>query len=331
MNAGRRELVTPVEQRLLATEDALRESWIAPEAIGQVSLRMSQLLPGRKAFVYYRDPDGAFGPASLVLDDRPTFSWAAFPVPRTDERAATLASYPLRGRYRLEGRFVDAATTFENDGERHRRYQTEILWANGLSHHLRTVLFRRGRMRAWYGWFGERSSRDFSAEERAIADRLLPALRDAVRAGDLTQYGRADPVALQAVLDAIDHPVWLLSARGSVVHANHAAQALGRDARAAAMRAASQRSGDARFAVSATSIARERISVVVARSFSTDISLPPSLVRVAQLIARGRSDKEIASELGLELSSVRTYVKRLYARLGVRSRVELTRAWTRAS
>jgi len=55
-------------------------------------------------------------------------------------------------------------------------------------------------------------------------------------------------------------------------------------------------------------------------------ALPPRLARVAAKMADGLSDKEIASELGLSLNTVRTYARRLFEAAGVHSRTELTRA-----
>lgn len=54
-------------------------------------------------------------------------------------------------------------------------------------------------------------------------------------------------------------------------------------------------------------------------------SLPPSLERIARLLALGRSDKEIATELELPLVTVRTYVTRIYRKLGVSNRTQLAR------
>ncbi len=62
-------------------------------------------------------------------------------------------------------------------------------------------------------------------------------------------------------------------------------------------------------------------------SAPTPTSLPPSLERIAHLLARGSTDKEIASELDLPVTTVRTYVTRVYRRLGVSSRAQLARAW----
>lgn len=58
---------------------------------------------------------------------------------------------------------------------------------------------------------------------------------------------------------------------------------------------------------------------------TSSVNLPESLARVAELAATGLSDKEISEKTGLSLSSTRTYVARLYRRLGVRSRTELAR------
>jgi DNA-binding NarL/FixJ family response regulator len=53
--------------------------------------------------------------------------------------------------------------------------------------------------------------------------------------------------------------------------------------------------------------------------------LPPSLRRVACLMARGAADKEIACELGITLHSTRTYAARVLKRLGLQSRRALMR------
>ena len=45
--------------------------------------------------------------------------------------------------------------------------------------------------------------------------------------------------------------------------------------------------------------------------------------RIVELILRGASDKEIAAVLGLSRHTVRTYLSRIFARLGVSDRLEL--------
>jgi DNA-binding CsgD family transcriptional regulator len=51
--------------------------------------------------------------------------------------------------------------------------------------------------------------------------------------------------------------------------------------------------------------------------------LPPRLARIARLVVSGCTDKQIAARTGLSFSTVRTYVRQIYRRVGVHNRVEL--------
>jgi len=53
------------------------------------------------------------------------------------------------------------------------------------------------------------------------------------------------------------------------------------------------------------------------------LDLCPQQARVLELILRNSSDKEIAAEMQLKVSTVRTYLGRLFARLGVEGRLGL--------
>lgn len=55
-------------------------------------------------------------------------------------------------------------------------------------------------------------------------------------------------------------------------------------------------------------------------------SLPPRLAKIAKMVIAGSTDKQIASRTGLSFSTVRTYVRQIYRRFGVHSRVELVHA-----
>lgn len=59
---------------------------------------------------------------------------------------------------------------------------------------------------------------------------------------------------------------------------------------------------------------------VAGRPVSVLETLPPRLKEVSQLLQKGLSHKEIASQTGLSVLTVRTHVRNLYARLGVSSR-----------
>ncbi len=53
------------------------------------------------------------------------------------------------------------------------------------------------------------------------------------------------------------------------------------------------------------------------------VQLPPRLAKIARLVVDGCTDKQIATHTGLSFSTVRTYVRQIYRRLNVHSRVEL--------
>jgi DNA-binding CsgD family transcriptional regulator len=53
------------------------------------------------------------------------------------------------------------------------------------------------------------------------------------------------------------------------------------------------------------------------------LALAPQQDRIVLLIMLSRSDKQIAAELGLALSTVRTYLDRVYGNAGVDDRLRL--------
>lgn len=53
------------------------------------------------------------------------------------------------------------------------------------------------------------------------------------------------------------------------------------------------------------------------------LNLPPQQAKVVRLILCGMRDKQIAAELGVGFATVRTYLGRIFQRMGVRDRVEL--------
>jgi len=53
------------------------------------------------------------------------------------------------------------------------------------------------------------------------------------------------------------------------------------------------------------------------------LQLPPQQIRIVELILRNHCDKQIAAALGLKVPTVRTYLHRIFERLGVGDRLEL--------
>jgi len=53
------------------------------------------------------------------------------------------------------------------------------------------------------------------------------------------------------------------------------------------------------------------------------LGLPPRQAEIARHIMHGKSDKQIARELGISLPTVRTHMTRLFRKLDLNDRVEL--------
>ena len=59
------------------------------------------------------------------------------------------------------------------------------------------------------------------------------------------------------------------------------------------------------------------------RELVCTLGLPPRQARIVELILEGKKDKQIAIALGLKRCTVRTYLGRIFARLGVTDRTGL--------
>ena len=58
-------------------------------------------------------------------------------------------------------------------------------------------------------------------------------------------------------------------------------------------------------------------------AIANSLSLSPQQIRIVELILRGQQDKEIAQRLELSVPTVRTYLGRIYDRVGVSDRLAL--------
>lgn len=63
-----------------------------------------------------------------------------------------------------------------------------------------------------------------------------------------------------------------------------------------------------------------RVHALAARSENGDTSLTPREIQIAQLIERGLMNKEIASQLGIEVPTVKNHVHRILEKLGAHRR-----------
>ncbi len=138
----------------------------------------------------------------------------------------------------------------------------------------------------------------------------------------------APPAGAEA-FDLLDEPVFLVDEHGAVAFANRAARMAFRDPPAWLEDAVSRDKSDwtVPARVGRLSSTEGSLFVVIPHAGAPLPDLPPSLDRIARLLCRGLSDKEIAQQTELTLPTVRTYVRRLYQRAGVHSRSELVHRW----
>jgi len=186
-----------------------------------------------------------------------------------------------------------------------------------------------------------------------VAPDLIEALVFAGRRDDAA----AEVERLEAIARELSHPwAFAVAARGrGIVHGDEEAlhEAIGRDTalelpfeRGRALLALGQlllrgrRSAAARealeealevFAALDTPPWAERTRAELARiggRTSSRDDLTPAEKRVAALVAEGRTNNEVAAELFLSVNTVESTLRRVYRKLGIRSRAELARRFT---
>jgi hypothetical protein len=177
------------------------------------------------------------------------------------------------------------------------------------------------------------------ARQRVDADGAIPGPR---RPPSEDDGGGSDAVgidlaSLEAIVDLFDSPAFVVSADGEVRGQNAAARKRFPCPPRWLSRAVSPEPGPVgplcRIAVARGpdglwNIVVPDSSLLPPVELSKPASaLPASLRPIADLLAQGMSDKEIAAELDMALSTVRTYVARAFKKLDVHSRAELIAMW----
>jgi len=163
-----------------------------------------------------------------------------------------------------------------------------------------------------------------------------PPVNTGIPRGDINAAGQ-----VAGVMDAFSEAAFLVDDQGKFVFANHAARREFPSLPAWLPEVVSLDNRELQQLCRTTRVTQESASgrsvylVVPCRELvppSTpdprqQVQLPPSLARIGRLLAHGKSDKEIANEAGLPLATVRTYVTRIFRRVGVHSRGEFIRLW----
>lgn len=174
----------------------------------------------------------------------------------------------------------------------------------------------------------DRADHIFGDAERTLAESLAPAVKRALDAACAVSGTPLTPRMLAEFLDTLAAPATLRH-HGDVVFHNLAAR----------LRA---RRGDtpdpavppARiFTFGASGVEVHVDAPPLGEPSPTPppdpfAELPPWLHEVADMLADGKSDKEIAEAIGKNLATTRTAVQRVFKRLGVHSRTEMVkRGW----
>lgn len=196
----------------------------------------------------------------------------------------------------------------------------------GVYDHLRVTLWERGRFVAWCGSFRGPRERFTDGDRRAMRS-LIPQIRAVLATERLIRGERRD---LGAVVDALPDPAFLVGSSGLLLHANQTARRMWH-VRPSWLNTRNVHAIDPEQAhVARVGLNGMKVWLVLPRGGDEGVPsqapLPASLVDIARGIVDGLSDKEIAERTGRPLRTVRTYVERLYRRLGVGSRVQAVRA-----
>jgi len=262
---------------------------------------------------------GEFDEAQTLLDLLPQEGWPA--------GVATVLIPAARGRLRLaQGRAADALADFQACGT---LFGADV-WGMPIREtgyvHARSgaalALLRLGQRQNAY--------RLADAELADVRGFGAPrALGIALRAAGLARGGQEGLALLGESVAALDNSPALLERARSLAELG---AALRRDGQRVAARDPLARALDLATRCGArplAAMARDELRAAGARPrrpWSTGVdALTPSELRVAQLAAEGRSNREIAGELYVTLKAIEGHLGRAYAKLGIDGRSQLAR------
>lgn len=204
-----------------------------------------------------------------------------------------------------------------------------MLAPNGIWFQLRSAVYRQdGALLGYAGGFRTRRSPGFTERDFACLNAVVPVLRETFDLVDLMGDRPLAETELAALLDALPTDAFVLASSGVALFANRAAVADHRALPTWAMDAARTGRGNARARVVRIELDGRSVWVVLERRAVVP-HLPPHLRAVAELLAAGCSDREIARRLRISHGSARVYVGRVHARLGVYRRTDVARILAR--
>jgi len=177
-----------------------------------------------------------------------------------------------------------------------------------------------------------------ASERRRIAARLAAPPVDREERSQSAARDARSPGQIGPVIDMFSEPAFLLTSKGEVVHANPAATQTFPVTPSWLPTSVSTADTPLKelCQVTRVEVVDGFLYLVVPNAELVsppemdprlEVELPPSLDRIARLLARGLCDKDIAAETDQSLATVRTYVTRVFKRMDVHSRAELICLW----
>lgn len=311
-------LSTAMRNRLIAFRIAVRNAWLEPDASAALGAAFAALDQRSVIALYPGAPDS--GPAwfQQTITGRGLTSG---PI-KNHHLLPECRLYLLTGRDPFANRPVANAPLVRANSVASPDpmvFLDTILAPNEIPQQLRTVLYGRGKIRLFAGWYRGNRCKRFDADDHAMLLAAQPAMRVWDRTAAAIGPRPLGDGALVETLAALEAPALLLR-RGRVVFANRNGRAWISQLRVWVA------AGRPAHVASSTPLAPggyEMELVLPVDRPAAFAALPRALQRVAHEIAKGASDKDIAVSLDMPLSTVRTYVTRILARLEVTSRREL--------
>jgi DNA-binding CsgD family transcriptional regulator len=233
--------------------------------------------------------------------------------------------YALGSRDRFANRAVNTDTLFQNRRDALVDYRKRALEVFGLHYQMRVAVYDRSQFLGICAAIRARADGDYSQAEVDRFDAIVPALTNLLACLRLVGTQPLCLSTIAAVLDAFLEPAFLVAENGAVAVANRAARTAYTSLPDWVQSRSTARIADNARVVQLALDGRLLWLVVSGRPTRPLelAALSPRLRQVAHLLAQGLPDKEISCRMGLSLVSTRTYVTRLFRRLGVHSRVEL--------
>jgi len=204
----------------------------------------------------------------------------------------------------------------------------QLIWANDTYHQLRMVIYQGAGVSLYVGIYWRQNAAPFGIEDHALLLAARPELTQWIETCRLVGLRPIGEGTIGDLTEAMTEPMVLIL-RDRIVHASPRARAL-------LSTPGSTSNLMETICAQPTTYIRVQgepaklVRVVANRGEQKPLrekmqALPPSLLMVAEYLAQGLGDKDIVERTGHSLATVRTYVTRVFARLGIHDRRELMR------